>query len=66
MTNENKPWLIAFAILMICICDIFFIGGAVLLCVYKNWSCWTIFFSIVLGTMCTSGILKTIGIKTDD
>lgn len=54
------------AIIVIGICDLIFIGGAYYLCAYKDWSLWTIFWSLVIAGSTTSSIYKIIGIKNED
>jgi hypothetical protein len=53
----------AFAIIAMTICDIFFIGGAVLLCAYKGWSLWTIFWGFVIACSSTNGIIQVTKLK---
>jgi hypothetical protein len=51
------------AIIAMTICDIFFIGGAVLLCAYKYWSLWTIFWGLVIACSSTAGIMQVVKLK---
>jgi Na+-driven multidrug efflux pump len=53
------------AIIMAAICYMFFIGGAALLCAYKNWSLWAIFWSFVLAYFFASVILEAVGLETE-
>jgi hypothetical protein len=52
-----------FAIIAMTICDIFFIGGAALLCIYKDWSPLTIFWGFIFACSSTDGITQAVKLK---